>query len=84
MGTIRAALERDGIWNGSAFVMLSDHELRRRTTPANYPHIPLIVKAPDQMTRIDVADPVKAEIVVADVVRSFSARPRADRSGTPY
>lgn len=75
IGKVRAALERSHVWDRSTIVILSDHEFRRRTTAAEYTHVPLIAKRQGQVERRDITEDARAEAVVADLVRTFRIRP---------
>jgi hypothetical protein len=75
IGKVRAALERSHVWDRSAIVILSDHEFRRRTMPAEHTHVPLIAKRQGQVDRLDINEDARAETVVADLVRAYRIRP---------
>lgn len=75
IGTVRAALEQAHTWDQSVIVVTSDHEFRRRTPPAEYAHVPLIVKRQGQLEREDVVQDTQTETVIAQIVRAYRVRP---------
>jgi hypothetical protein len=65
LGELINKMERNGIFESSEIIVLSDHNYRIMF-PDKDDHIPLIIKKPYQHTKKDIFDPVHAENILKE------------------
>jgi hypothetical protein len=70
---ILEALERRGDAPLTTVVVTSDHEFRAVTPREQWPHVPVIVRAPQATSRTDVRSPVRAEEVLRALLVTTTA-----------
>lgn len=67
-GDILDTLDARNRYSASTIVVLSDHNFRAGSPAAEHDHVPLLVKDANQQARQDVRAPVRAEVVLFEVV----------------
>ncbi|HEY6362164.1 MAG TPA: sulfatase-like hydrolase/transferase, partial [Vicinamibacterales bacterium] len=70
VGEMTAAMERDGSFHRSTFIVFADHGFRFGGRERDKLHIPFIVKMAGQTVRSDVAEPQRGEVLLTQLVGS--------------
>ncbi|MCX5810120.1 MAG: sulfatase-like hydrolase/transferase [Proteobacteria bacterium] len=70
LGELINKMERNGIFEGSEIIILSDHNYRIMF-PDKQSHIPLIIKNPYQKAKKDILEPAHAEQALREVIEKL-------------